>query len=216
MAAAQVIHSRVLAKYLKNREAFLSKIRTIGLEPAEVSEWEAALDSAQHHADLAPSRERDAAAAAAYPQQPGVPPSPGQREASSEEAAAAAGAAGGGSAAGAGGDAGGAGAEEPGRPLYTPNGAAAAMAMAPRKKPGRKPGKMSKGASLSSSSEAKRARALDSMVSAAERSNRLQEGAAAAGAEHMRRLELADAEVDQRPVIASPGSKPVTRGFGAG
>ncbi|CAN0200136.1 unnamed protein product [Scytosiphon promiscuus] len=42
--------------------------------------------------------------------------------------------------------------------------------------------------------EAKRARALDSMVSAAERSNLLQQGAAEAGAEHMRRLELADAE----------------------
>ncbi|CAN0278447.1 unnamed protein product, partial [Ectocarpus sp. 8 AP-2014] len=40
------------------------------------------------------------------------------------------------------------------------------------------------------SPEAKRARVLDSMVSAAERSNLLQE----AGAEHMRRLELADAE----------------------
>lgn len=43
--------------------------------------------------------------------------------------------------------------------------------------------------------EAKRARALDSMVSAAERSNALQKGAAEAGAEHLRRLELADAEV---------------------
>ncbi|CAM9114843.1 unnamed protein product [Laminaria digitata] len=42
--------------------------------------------------------------------------------------------------------------------------------------------------------EAKRARALDSMVSAAERSNALQKGAAEAGAEHLRRLELADAE----------------------
>lgn len=45
--------------------------------------------------------------------------------------------------------------------------------------------------------EAKRARALDSMVSAAERSNALQKGAAEAGAEHLRRLELADAEVCQ-------------------
>lgn len=43
--------------------------------------------------------------------------------------------------------------------------------------------------------EAKRARALDSMVSAAERSNALQKGAVEAGAEHLRRQEVADAEV---------------------
>lgn len=63
-------------------------------------------------------------------------------------------------------------------------------AMLSRKKPGRKPKDL-----VLNTPEAKRARALDSMVSAAERSNALQKGAAEAGAEHLRRLELADAEV---------------------
>lgn len=45
------------------------------------------------------------------------------------------------------------------------------------------------------SPETKRARALDSMVTAAERSTVLQRGAAEAGVEHLRRLEVADAEV---------------------
>lgn len=59
-----------------------------------------------------------------------------------------------------------------------------------RRKPGRKP-KLD----LPSTPEAKRARALDTLVSAAERSNALQKAAAEAGAEHLRRVELADAEV---------------------
>ncbi|CAN0044118.1 unnamed protein product, partial [Ectocarpus sp. 6 AP-2014] len=56
--ARKVIHSRVLAKYLKNREIFSAKLRNIGLDPTEIAEWDAALVAAQHHADLAP-RERD-------------------------------------------------------------------------------------------------------------------------------------------------------------
>lgn len=190
----------MLAKYLKNREAFTAKIRTIGLDSPEVSEWEDALNAAQHHADLAPSRERETLT---YPH-PGSAhaQSPGGQNGAPGPADGAGGALGGGGAAA--GEAAAAAAaaaqaaEEGGRPLYN-NGVAGVGiginvgAMVPRKKPGRKPGKMKD--KLFHTPEAKRARALDSMVSAAERSNLLQEGAAAAGAEHMRRLELADAEV---------------------
>lgn len=195
----------MLAKYLKNRGSFSAKIRSIGLNPTEVAEWEAALDAAQHHADLAPARDRDAHPPSsplptASPHPPcGQDPSSGTGE----------------------GLGGGATAGVPlvrpvpathglGRPLYSSSSGGGAVgggggggghggaaggageAMTPRKKPGRQPGKTKK---LIRTPAAKRARTLDSIVSAAERSNVLQEEAAAAGAEHMRRLQLADAEV---------------------
>lgn len=149
----------------------------MSIDPQEVADWDDALIAAQHHVDMMPamvSRERN------------PHPHTGGHE---DHADGGGGASAGGAMPVPDGGGGAVGDEQPGdgsmRPLY--NGAA----MTPRKKPGRKP-KMEGGLQ---SPEAKRARALDSMVSAAERSNALQKGAAAAGAEHLRRLELADAEV---------------------
>lgn len=142
----------------------------MGFDPQEVADWEAALAAAQHHADLMPMRERET-----HQHQP---------HSISQEDPSQVGGGGGAAGGGGGGAGGGAGAGDgSGRSIY--NGATP-----PRKKPGRKP-KLE----LHHTPEAKRARALDSMVSAAERSNALQKGAAEAGAEHLRRLELADAEV---------------------
>ena len=146
----------------------------MGLDAQEVADWDAALSAAQHHADLMPVRERDThhpTLPHAHSHSQGDPMSAGQ------EGVAEGGGGGGG------GGAGSSPGHEAGRAMY--NGALLA-----RKKIGRK-NKMK----LLGTPEAKRARALDSMVSAAERSNALQKGAAEAGAEHLRRLELADAEV---------------------
>lgn len=148
----------------------------MGLDAQEVADWDAALSAAQHHADLMPVRERDThhptlSHSHSHSHSQGDPMSAGQ------EGVAEGGGGGGG------GGAGSSPGHEPGRAMY--NGTLLA-----RKKLGRK-NKMK----LLGTPEAKRARALDSMVSAAERSNALQKGAAEAGAEHLRRLELADAEV---------------------
>lgn len=146
----------------------------MGLDAQEVADWDAALSAAQHHADLMPVRERDthhSTLSHSHSHSQGDPMSAGQ------EGVAEGGGGGGG------GGAGSSPGHEAGRAMY--NGALLA-----RKKIGRK-NKMK----LLGTPEAKRARALDSMVSAAERSNALQKGAAEAGAEHLRRLELADAEV---------------------
>ncbi|CAB1120207.1 unnamed protein product [Ectocarpus sp. CCAP 1310/34] len=199
--ARKVIRSRVLAKYLKNREVFSAKLRNIGLDPTEIAEWDVALVAAQHHADLAP-RERDQPHSAVPLSLPhhSSPHCHQQQE----------------------GDAGGVsgGGQRRSlrqrrrrrqrwhpRPLHQVPPPQKASRGSPcitiaagrqrrhpgarfiiRKKPGRKLGKLNK--SSFNSPEAKRARVLDSIVSAAERSILLQE----AGAEHMRRLVLADAE----------------------